>query len=177
MPEATLRDLQQSDLDLLRHWRNHPDVRRYMYTRHEIGESEHRRWFERAHADPARHLWLFELCGRPAGFVNLTERGGGVADWGFYLAPDAPRGSGWELGKLALRRAFTSLGLSKVCGEALAYNERSIRFHVRLGFHEEGRLREQHDDGDDRHDVICFGLLRREWAGREGGAPDVDSPD
>jgi RimJ/RimL family protein N-acetyltransferase len=89
-----------------------------------------------------------------------------VADWGFYLAPDAPKGSGRELGKQALDYAFTQLGLHKVCGQALGFNKRSIAFHTALGFTEEGCLREQHFNDGKFHDVVCFGLLSHEWQAR-----------
>lgn len=169
MPESTpvssqIRSMVHADLELVLAWRNHPDVRRYMYTQHEITLDEHQRWFERALADQKKHLLIFEENHQPLGFVNFNEtEQGGIVDWGFYAAPDAPKGSGRQLGCAALNHAFTQLKLHKVCGQALAYNERSIRFHQSLGFQQEGTLRDQHFDGDRYHHVICFGLLCHEW--------------
>jgi UDP-4-amino-4,6-dideoxy-N-acetyl-beta-L-altrosamine N-acetyltransferase len=155
----------EADLELVLGWRNHADVRRWMYTTHEIGSAEHRRWFESAQSDSSKHLLVFELDGRATGFVNLTQlRGTDVAEWGFYLAPDAPSGSGGALGQAALAYAFEALGLHKVSGHALADNERSVRFHLRLGFVDEGVRRDQHTASDGtRHSVACFGLLADEW--------------
>lgn len=166
-----LRPLEGSDLAVVLDWRNHPDVRRYMYTQHTIAPEEHRRWFERADADPHRHLLVFERNGQPSGFVNVTvlDEGARRAEWGFYLAPDAPRGSGMRLGEETLAYVFRDLEQHKLCGEALAYNERSIRFHERLGFRQEARLRDHHFDGSRYHDVIGFGLLAAEWL-RESGS-------
>ncbi len=160
-----VRAMVEADLEMVLGWRNHPDVRRWMYTTHEIGVAEHRRWFELAQGDPSKHLLVFELDGRPTGFVNLTQlRGTDVAEWGFYLAPDAPPGSGGALGRAALDYAFGALGLHKVSGYALADNERSVRFHLRLGFRDEGVRRDQHAASDGtRHSVACFGLLADEW--------------
>ncbi|TDR57254.1 UDP-4-amino-4,6-dideoxy-N-acetyl-beta-L-altrosamine N-acetyltransferase [Halomonas ventosae] len=169
-PATTLRPLQEADLAQLRHWRNHPEVRRYMYTRHEIGEAEHRAWFQRAQVDPHRHLLLAEREAQPFGFVNiqLEDAEAQRATWGFYLAPYAPRGSGQALGRAALAHAFGDLGLHKLCGDALAGNERSLRFHERLGFTREAHLRDHHFDGHTYHDVIGFGLLRSEWQAHQG---------
>jgi RimJ/RimL family protein N-acetyltransferase len=86
-----------------------------------------------------------------------------VADWGFYIAPDAPKGSGRQLAYSALEYAFLKLNLHKVCGEALSFNDRSIKFHLALGFEQEGILREQYFDNENFHSVICFGLLEHEW--------------
>ncbi|MDO8861655.1 UDP-4-amino-4,6-dideoxy-N-acetyl-beta-L-altrosamine N-acetyltransferase [Haliea sp. E1-2-M8] len=156
--------MSQADLEQVLVWRNHADVRRYMYTTHEIGLDEHRKWFGSAKSNPDTHLLIFERDGQASGFVNISStRCLEVADWGFYVAPDAPKGTGRALGKRVLTYAFGELGLHKVCGQALGFNERSIQFHTVLGFTEEGRLRDQHFDGHKYHDVVCFGLLANEW--------------
>ena len=161
---SQIRPMVYADLALVLTWRNHPDVRRYMYTQHEITLAEHQRWFERSLPDPKKHLLVFEANHQPLGFVNLNEvRSGGIADWGFYAAPDAAKGSGRQLGRAALSHAFTKLKLHKVNGQALAYNQRSIQFHQSLGFQQEGTLRDEHFDGECYHHIICFGLLGHEW--------------
>lgn len=164
MGDQRLRAMQEGDLDRVLAWRNHPDIRKFMYSQHEIGREEHRAWFEKAVSDPARHLLIFESDTEPSGFVSIAQHcEPRIADWGFYLAPDARSGSGKQLGDCALEYAFSHIGLHKLCGEALIYNERSISFHERLGFHREGVLRDQHFDGKKFHAVIKFGLLRSEW--------------
>ena len=169
MPESSevflrMRSMIHADLEQVLAWRNHPDVRRYMFSQHEITLTEHRLWFERTMQNSNKHLLIFEANHQPQGVVNFSEVGeGGVADWGFYVAPDAPKGSGRQLGSAALSHAFTQLNFHKVCGQALEYNERSIRFHQSLGFQLEGSLRDQHFDGERYHQVNCFGLLCNEW--------------
>lgn len=164
MADHTLRAMTESDLEQVLQWRNHPEVRCYMYTTHEIRLEEHRKWFANASNNPAIDLLIYEQDGEAKGFVNITlTRCTEVADWGFYLAPNAPKGSGRELGKQALNYAFFQRSLHKVCGQALGFNQRSIAFHKSFGFTEEGRLRDQHFDGAEYHDVLCFGLLNREW--------------
>ncbi|MBL1378399.1 UDP-4-amino-4,6-dideoxy-N-acetyl-beta-L-altrosamine N-acetyltransferase [Zobellella iuensis] len=154
----------RQDLDQVLIWRNHEEVRRYMYTQHTISLEEHTRWFERASQDPARHLLVFENDSLPLGFINIHQIvPGSVADWGFYIAPNAPKGTGRLLGQAALHYAFVQAGLHKLCGQALAYNERSIGLHLSLGFQQEGILRQQHFDGQHYHNVVCFGLLAGEW--------------
>lgn len=163
-PASGLRRMAQADVLRVLSWRNHPEVRRYMYTQQEIAEADHRRWFEAASQDALRHLLIFEVHGEPLGYVNLTETlHGRFADWGFYLAPNAARGTGSQLGAAVLGYAFDTLGLHKLCGEVLGFNERSAQFHEKLGFLKEGVLRQQHFDGNSYHDVIRYGLLAAEW--------------
>lgn len=164
MTEHSLRPMTEADLEQVLYWRNHPEVRRYMYTTHEIALEEHCKWFSGAMCNPVVDLMIYESQGEARGFVNITRtRCPVVADWGFYLAPDAPKGTGRSLGKQALAYAFEELGLHKLCGQALGFNRRSIAFHKALGFTEEGCLRDQHFDGHEFHDVVCFGLLGNEW--------------
>lgn len=159
-----LRPMDVNDLHLVRAWRNHPDIRQAMYSQHEISSSEHARWYENASKDPKRHLLLFEINAQPLGYINIHEQASiGIADWGFYTAPSAPKGTGRALGHAAKHYAFSIKKLHKLCGQALASNERSIRFHLRLGFQHEGTLRQQHFDGHQYQDIFCFGLLASQW--------------
>jgi UDP-4-amino-4,6-dideoxy-N-acetyl-beta-L-altrosamine N-acetyltransferase len=159
-----LRRVETADLPQILQWRNHPEIRNYMLTQREIEWEEHQRWFSSAAIDRSRRLLMVEEDGVPLGFVQFTGViPDGSADWGFYAAPQAPKGSGKKLGLAALDHAFGSLQLHKVCGQALAFNSASIRMHEALGFVREGTLREQHRLGDRYHNLICFGYLRAEW--------------
>ena len=165
IPErGRVRPMTLDDLELVLGWRNHESVRRCMYTQQPIRLEDHARWFERASVDVKRHLLIFEDSDVAAGFVNLYQvADGGVMEWGFYAAPDSPKGTGQALGRAALRFAFTEAAAHKVCGQVIAYNHRSIRFHQHQGFVLEGILRDQHFNEQRHHDVHCFGLLASEW--------------
>jgi UDP-4-amino-4,6-dideoxy-N-acetyl-beta-L-altrosamine N-acetyltransferase len=156
--------MNERDLVRVLSWRNHPEVRRYMFIQREISLEEHTRWFTHALQDSERHLLVFEIDAVPLGFINIHQIAtGGIADWGFYAAPDAPKGTGRILGQTALRYAFGTVKLHKIYGQVLIFNERSIRFHLSMGFEREGVLRQQHFDGQNYHDVVCFGILASEW--------------
>jgi UDP-4-amino-4,6-dideoxy-N-acetyl-beta-L-altrosamine N-acetyltransferase len=165
MPEVcTIRALTQDDLPMVLAWRNAPSVRGYMLTQHEITLEEHRQWLARVKEDKTRQQLIVLVAGDPIGFVQFSPVGQGeIADWGFYARPDAPKGSGTKLGQAALVHAFTTLGLHKVCGQAIESNLASIAFHQKLGFTEEGRLREQQRIGEKYHTLVCFGLLAKDW--------------
>lgn len=159
-----LRAMHAGDLAQVLAWRNHIDVRRYMYTQHEINFEEHSQWFASASQDLSRHLLIFEINNISMGFINIKKSAEGhIADWGFYASPQAPKGTGKALGLAALKYAFKEIGLYKLCGQAIGHNERSIKFHKSLGFKAEGVLRQQHFDGQNYHDIHCFGILASDW--------------
>ena len=163
-PQLKLRPMQESDLELVLSWRNHIDVRQYMYTQHEISLTEHTNWFNKVSKDDNYNLLIFEIDSKALGFVNIHQIAqGGIADWGFYTSPDAPKGTGSKLGDQALDYAFNTLQFHKLCGQALDFNEASRKFHERLGFKKEGVLEQHHFDGQKYYDVICFGLLASEY--------------
>ena len=161
---CSIRPVRHGDLPMLLSWRNHPSVRRFMFTQHEITSQEHLTWYTRASQDPTRQLLIVEEANKPIGYVQFSKvEDGGIADWGFYARPDAPKGSGSRLGTMALNYAFGPLKLHKICGQAIACNHASIAFHQRLGFAFEGVLRDQQRINGAYHSLHCFGLLSTEW--------------
>ena len=83
-----------------------------------------------------------------------------MAEWGFYLAPDAPKGMGKRLGETALDYAFMTLQFDKLNAEVIDYNHRSIAYHRRLGFIEEGRRDNYYRKESVFHSIVFFGLQR-----------------
>lgn len=156
--------MNSNDLEMVLTWRNHPSIRENMFSQQEISLSDHLAWFERSLNNPRTCLLIFEEKGVPQGFINFSSAScGTVAEWGFYAAPDAPKGTGQKLGRSAIDYAFTELELHKVCGQVLQNNSRSINFHKRLGFRCEGILRDQFFNGSRYYNVFCFGVLSGEW--------------
>lgn len=159
-----LRTMGRHDLGIVLHWRNHPEIREFMFTQHEISQDEHRSWFQKASISPDIKLLMFEIDSMPLGFLTFTKKvQSSVADWGFYVSPDAPKGTGTQLGHAGLEYGFTELHLHKICGQALSHNLNSIRFHKKLGFVQEGLLRDQYSDGRQYYDILHFGILQSEW--------------
>jgi UDP-4-amino-4,6-dideoxy-N-acetyl-beta-L-altrosamine N-acetyltransferase len=159
-----IRVVTWDDLAMVLAWRNHTDVRRFMFTQHKISMEEHRDWFTKATQDPNRRLLIIEENKKAIGYVQFSQVvDGGIAEWGFYANPDAPKGTGRMVGVTALNYAFSFLKLHKVCGQAIEGNQASINFHKRLGFALEGVLRDQQRIEGVYHSLHCFGLLAREW--------------
>ena len=160
----TLRNMQQDDLELVRSWRNHPDVRCHMLTQHEISAEEHAQWFSRVQQDPQRHVVLVHENQQPLGLAHFTPvNPHGVVDWGFYLVPQAAKGSGSKLARMALDYAFKQQGWHKVCGQVISTNAASRRFHLKMGFTLEGVWREQVWVNSEWLSLWCYGLLADDW--------------
>ncbi len=87
------------------------------------------------------------------------------------IGDPARRGQGFgaEALRLLLSYAFDELNLYRVQLTVFSYNPGAIRLYEKLGFAREGVLREAiHRDGA-RHDMLVYGLLRREWEAHQAG--------
>ncbi|HIF88532.1 MAG TPA: UDP-4-amino-4,6-dideoxy-N-acetyl-beta-L-altrosamine N-acetyltransferase [Candidatus Thioglobus sp.] len=160
-----LRKIELSDLPTIRDWRNHQAINRYMFTQHEVTKKEHLAWFEASRENKLCSLFVYESESGIQGFLQLEKKSkeSCVYEWGFYISPEAARGLGTKMAKLAFNKVFVDLSGSKLFGEVLSFNLPSIRFHQKLGFYQEGLLRQHHLVNGQYHDVYCFGLLESEW--------------
>lgn len=160
-----LEPLREDDLLLVLGWRNTPEVRGNMYSSHEISIAEHMNWYQEAKNDPSRLYFTYSDEGHKLGVVYFTQLSAvkRMAFWGFYAAPDAPKGTGLKMEYAALEHAFSLLGLHKLNCEVIAFNRQVINMHKKTGFVEEGQFRDFHFDGATYHDVIRLGMLASEW--------------
>lgn len=161
-----LREIKQEELELMLSWRNAPNVRANMYTRHEISLDEHLSWWARTQQRSNQQYLMYELNNEPLGIVGFTgiDTENKVSSWAFYASPGAPKGTGSKMEFLALEYAFHELGLHKLHCEVLAFNAPVIKLHKKFGFIAEGIFREHHKVGESFVDIHLLGLLAHEWA-------------
>lgn len=107
----------------------------------------------------------FLVCrdGTPIGHVVLTELDtqASTGELGWVVIVPAERGNGYatKAADLCLTHAFDDRGLHKVWARVNEGNEASIRLLEKLGFQQEGVLREQEYANGERVDVYRYGLL------------------
>ncbi len=75
---------------------------------------------------------------------------GRESEWG--------KGFGTDASKVTIRYGFQELNLYRIWLDVFGYNERAQALYRKLGFTEEGRLREHFERNGRRHDVILMGL-------------------
>lgn len=167
-PQIRLRPMKEVDLNLVLSWRNHLEVRQYMYTQKEISLAEHTLWFKSASVDKDRALLILEVDTVPCGYVNFRFNEPGQAVWGFYLAPNSPKGTGKLLGRAATEYGFNVLGLETIWGEVLHDNVSSQNFHLHQGFVLKPILPEETAGHSKIGNVRIYLLTKRSWQLRQG---------
>ena len=164
--QGYLRQMTQDDLNLVLEWRNHPDTRKYMFSQHKISPEEHAQWFDRLGRDNSQTALLYIVNDVALGYVNFKKiEAPATANWGFHLNHAAPKGTGKQFGQTALNYAFEVIKLRKVCSQVLEFNEKSIKFHLNLGFQREETMQQQYFNGKNYYNIEFFRLLASEWTG------------
>jgi len=165
-----LRDVLIADREIIRRWRNQPEIAAQMYSDHLIGQEEHARWFAAAMHDPHRRQWIIAHRGDDVGFACLTEldAAAGTAAWAFYLAAPRLRGSG--VGALAefavVERAFGPFALRRLSCEVLVDNQAVLHGHEAFGFTRTGVLSARAVKRGAAVDAVALELAREEWQRR-----------
>lgn len=72
-------------------------------------------------------------------------------------------GYGYEALAEIIKYGFYELNLHRIGLNVISYNERARMLYEKLGFKEEGRLREFVYRNNNRYDLIYYGLLKSEW--------------
>ncbi|HBI50154.1 MAG TPA: UDP-2,4-diacetamido-2,4,6-trideoxy-beta-L-altropyranose hydrolase [Moraxellaceae bacterium] len=180
-PHYQVRQATQADSQRIWQWRNHVDVRRWMFGQDEIALADHEKWYRRQLDRANVHLLIFEVAGEPMGLVNVTQMtvdkyqtlqlanasspNEKTASWGFYLSPNSPKGQGlgFALGVLAIAQIFNATDIGKITAQVLAYNTASLALHRKLGFSETGVLKQHFGVGDKVYDVVEFELKSQDF--------------
>lgn len=159
--------LRESQLELVRTWRNSPDVARFMYNDEEIAPAQHRAWFERIKRDATASYWLIELDGDPVGLANVVDLDfdRNSASWAFYIADPRTRGRG--VGQYVefcvLDCAFDYWNLAALNCQVLASNPDVIALHVGVGFKEVRRIPARVVRDGVPVDAFAFAMDRDAW--------------
>jgi UDP-4-amino-4,6-dideoxy-N-acetyl-beta-L-altrosamine N-acetyltransferase len=96
MDDVRLREMTHEDLTMVLKWRNHPDVRKNMYTQHEISLEEHTSWFANLDKEDSKY-YICEVNNEPIGSINFTnlKKAPFQVMWGFYSG-DLTRAWRWK---------------------------------------------------------------------------------
>jgi len=90
-----------------------------------------------------------------------------VGTCGIFVGDKKEQGKGYgtEAMKLLLEYGFNTLNLNRLDLKVNDFNLRAIKCYQRLGFVEEGRMRQSCFRNGEYHDQIIMSILRSEWKG------------
>jgi len=158
-------NLTDKEKELTRKWRNHIDVRKWMYSDHIISRKEHNEFINKLLKDMRNVYWLIkkednEYMG--VIYLNRFDFKNKNAYLGIYSKPEYSfPGTGRLLIECLTKLAFQILCLHSLKLEVIETNKRAIRFYKKAGFSEEGRLKEFVRKEDHWYDVVIMGTINK----------------
>ncbi len=171
MGDLKLRALTTADIEKTLGWHNREDIQD-LYTGHPfpVNIETERKWYEKILTSNFPTS-VFGLEHREAGKllgisvlrdINLIHR---QAEFAIYIGDEAERGKGYALEgtRLTLAFGFFKLGLNRVFLKVLKENERAIHIYKKLGFVEEGLLRECVFKNNAFRDQYVMAILKSEF--------------
>jgi UDP-4-amino-4,6-dideoxy-N-acetyl-beta-L-altrosamine N-acetyltransferase len=165
--DIRLTPLTSDDVELVRTWRNSPEVAQYMYTSNEITAEQQAAWFAQVENDPTSRYWIIEYNDQKIGLASLTGISKTLSScyWAFYLGDTNIRGAGLgaKIEFNVLEYVFTELKLNKLRCEVMTFNDKVITMHEKFGFRREAYYRQHVKKDGVWHDVVGLALLKQEW--------------
>jgi len=170
-----LRPVKRSDISYFLKWFNDPEVIQYLCLYLPMTEMSEEKYIEelgttRAGTDARFVIEAIEGAStKPIGNCGLHKicPKDHNATFGIVIGEKDywNKGHGTEATRLLIDYGFQQLNLHRISSAAFAFNERSIKLHKKVGFREEGRLRQAMFKNGQYHDELQFGILREEWKG------------
>ncbi len=173
--KVLFRPIEKSDISLFLRWFNDPEVIRYLLSYLPITETMEEKFIEEAISgrDKTHVNFVIEAIEndktKPIGATALTkiDHRSQTAELAIALGEIEYWGKeyGAEAARLIIEYGFNQLNLNRIESRVFGPNQRSLKLHQKLGFIREGVQRQAFYKNGEYMDIVCFGLLRKEWKG------------
>ncbi len=165
--DIKLREIKLDDIEMIRNWRNSPDVSKYMYTDTIISKENQTSWYEKVVKDKSCKYWIISYDNKSIGLASITgiDKALQSCYWAFYLGDSSIRGAGIgsKVEYNVIEYVFNELNLNKLRCEVFVVNDNVIKMHEKFGFRREAFYREHCIKGNQKLDVVGLALLKNEW--------------
>ncbi len=177
--KVRLRAYREDDLKSAFALINNGAVTRFLQFMRPRSLGEERAWLEKVmrHDDPHAVSYAVESSDNEflggVGLIHIDHRNRS-AELGIVIGrPDEwGKGLGTEAAVLMLRHGFEELNLHRIHLRVYDYNERARRSYLKIGFVEEGRLRDAHFRHGAWHATVIMGILADEFFAKHGRSGD-----
>lgn len=161
-----LRPMEKTDADDVVRMRSAPEVLAQLFSDEPPTRESHLRWFEQMQIQGIRQEFMIveRETGRSIGTVGLNhiDPNHRRAEFGILMGDEEARGKGlaFEASRLLLDYAFNKLGLYRLYLHVFPDNEPALHLYRKIGFVQEGLLRQHVFKNGQHRDVVVMALLR-----------------
>jgi len=162
-----LREIKKSDLDAYFHAINHSTEESYKYVggKKIFTNEQIKQYLDRIVGNNQRVDWLMTLDGDIIGEVvlmDISDDDSAHLRLAIFDDKHFSKGYGTFAIKEILRHGFDYLKLHRIELEVYDFNERAIGLYKKIGFTEEGRLRQAYKMNG-YHDIVLMSILEDEF--------------
>ncbi len=170
-----LSSLERHNIDILREWRNQPELRQYFREHKEISSDMQIGWYENKVLGDSNQ-YNFEIhdlqssklighCGLY--YINWISRS---AEFGIYIGDYSFRNGGYGSDSLRtlIQYGFNQLNMNKIWAEVYS-NNKALDVYTRVGFKIDGVLRQNVFKNGEYLDSTIISLLKSEYEESKNG--------
>ena len=128
-------ELSLDEKKMILEWRNHPNIRQWMFTKESISLDDHLKYIDSLNTKDDRLYFLIKKASKPIGVIDFTniDHLNKTAEFGLYADP-ALKGIGNQLMESIIDYAFNTLYLKKLIAEVFEQNHAAIKLYKRYNF-------------------------------------------
>ncbi len=170
LDNTRLRPVKSEDADKFIIWMNDPKITENLVCTKPITLTEEQKWINSLETNNSEVVFTIESI-EQEGDIVIGSTGLHKINWinhsatfGIVIGRSEywSKGYGSRVLKLVLEYGFNSLNLHRIESSVYSFNEKSINLHKKF-FQQEGIKREAVYKNGKYHDVVYFGLLRKNY--------------
>jgi len=162
-----LRSVEEEDLEQLRVWRNHPDLRKYFREYRELSKADQLAWYTNF-VLPKQSTLMFSIVERESNkllgacglcYIDWLRKSADLSIYIGYNGIYLDEIYAVESAKSLIKYGFGEIGLHRLWAEVYSHDLKKQEFFKSLGFTLEGTHRETQWSDGMWLDSLYFGLL------------------
>ena len=131
-------NLTSNEKEMVLAWRNHPNIKRWMYTQEDISLENHLNFIKSLENNNEKLYFLVKKEDEYIGVIDFTNITTNKAEIGLYAKPSL-RGVGSVLMESIIDYGFNVLKVDALISEVFEHNESAIRLYEKFDFKETSR--------------------------------------
>lgn len=132
----TLTPLQESEIELVRFWRNSDEIKRYALQQETISQEQQRQWFASLQKKEDEYF-IIRIGSTPVGLIWFNRSDTDI-ETGFYIYDTSRQNTltPYKIVTLFHRYLFEEKGFERISCKIMHNNLRAVRFNLSLGYRE-----------------------------------------
>ena len=166
--------LEEKHLEKMIKWRMSPTVDSVSLTSPKLTIEKQRKWFKNVLLDNTKEYFVIKYKDIEIGIAYIfdIDKINNSCSFGLYIGEEnhLKIGAGSITQLKILEYAFEKLKINRLHAKVMSHNKRALKMYKKLGFIEEGMLRESVFKNNQYYNIDCISMLKSEWANNKNKA-------